>query len=696
MKKIVVFVVLASLLFLMSSCIFVSGGNSEGMVGSTYEKLENHYDFTYLGQALQELQVAVGLKNETVTERGPVTIVVGKVVGFLKSYKEKQLKKDEREKITAIFNSVDEISRELGLVSDTLEELNVKIDKNFYATMDAFLQAGVKSSVDARWNEYKTLLRRTSYDIGDANGWPSIEEMNQYANTVFTNIAALDVMTNINVIEKFITGTQDILNVYAEVLIDNFSLPPYSVEEVKEALLLLRGYYLELVSYQIKMALFMVEINQETNQLYARDRLEEILEYITVQNEIYLNVSERVASYAGVGLLNRTKHFSNSSIINTADITIYELTLENTINIRLWWTKDALKDPDALMNGIDQNNPYYTEAFNDAYEWLEEDATSGTISNLIQLPGIEHVESKLNQFNLNYYKGDPTEAGLWRITYFPESLISYIFSVKPQDSPVFTHDSVFDQNKINENLIPYCFSHYYVTLSENTPTVSVSIGAYMPEDRFYEDSEPDSGYVVQNDQYNYHWLVRSDLDFSKDKTLYNIWVWKTSLFDYDIRSLNGEDNQKQPWGITIENGVNFLKDNDVIKLYSKQYYRLIVSDWNDPGWHVYYESQKHYLTKPFFGTSIDFDTDADDAWKYTVKKKYLSFLGRIFDDEYIRFKDYYILHQKHKKTDYFLGTERINKQDENQHAVRIKHIENSYCAPNEGILNSDYYFCFTK
>ena len=90
MKKTVVFIVLASLTFLLASCIFVSGGNSEGMVGSTYEALENHYDFTYLGQALQELQVAVGLKDETATERGPVTIVVGKVVGFLKSYKEKQ------------------------------------------------------------------------------------------------------------------------------------------------------------------------------------------------------------------------------------------------------------------------------------------------------------------------------------------------------------------------------------------------------------------------------------------------------------------------------------------------------------------------------------------------------------------------------------------------------------------------------
>lgn len=681
-KKTIYFFVVCSLILLMTSCIIISGGNNKPTLGNNHEDLENHYGFTYLGEALQELQVAVGLKEETVTTRGSATMLVGKLVGFLKGYKEKQLKKDEREKITAIFNSVDEISRNLDSVSTKLDEMNATIDKNFYATMDAFLQSNVKSSVDARWNEYSKLLERTSYEIGDPKGWPSVEEMNQYANTVLTNIEQLDVMKNINEIRNFITDSQDILNAYADVLIRNLSQPPYAIEEVITALLLLRGYYLELVSYQIKMALFMVEINQEHNQLYARDRLEEILDDIAVQNEIYLCVSERVATYAGANLLNRKKTFTNSSIISLADITIYELTLENTLNIRLWWTKDGLKDPDALMNGIDQNNLYFTETYNQAYEWLE---TTEDITKAITIPGLKDVEATLNLFTLSYYGDLPTQAGLWRLTYKPEKDILYQFHFDPLDSPVFEYNSVLDYNKINRFFFPN-MPLYRFGVSDSTPVLSISIGAYMPEDRLYSFEEIDSGYSVEPDQHAYSWLLRYDMDYSPDEAVYRVWPLRDSLLSWDILSIDGARNQ--PWGILIENtGEKFLKDGHVIKLYTKHYFS------GDGYYYPETSSKNYYVKKTFIGSNLTLDSSSKDAWKYDVKKKYLSFLGRIFDDEYIRFRDYYILHHQHKKTHYFVGPFQYNILDHNDHAVRMLHFEENYCAPNQGILNSDYYSC---
>jgi hypothetical protein len=70
------------------------------------------------------------------------------------------------------------------------------------------------------------------------------------------------------------------------------------------------------------------------------------------------NMAYKVDCICGVELSNRTENFKESSSMMSADTTIYELTLRNTIDIRIWWTKGALKEPDAQMNGIDQNNLY--------------------------------------------------------------------------------------------------------------------------------------------------------------------------------------------------------------------------------------------------------------------------------------------------------------------------------------------------
>src|SRR6056297_1589603 len=336
-KKTVVFITLAALIFLMTSCIIVSGGNNQAMVGGSYEELENHYHFTYLGEMLQELQQTVGLIEPPPEERIVVTAAaVGKIVSLLSSAHASQLKKEQREQISFIADSIDDISNELALVSSTLDEINMKIDRQFYFTMDAFLVSDVKSSVDARWKEYSKLVERSHYKIGEEGGWPSVEEMNKYAQTVKANIEEIDLMTNIAEINKFITGIPYILNAYTDVLVEHLGdSPPYDLQKVTNALLLLRGYYLELVSYQIKMALFMVEVNQEDNLLYAQDNLIYILEYIDRQNEKYLQASERLAAYAGVNLLNRTENFKESSIMANADKTIYELTSRNTINVRI-------------------------------------------------------------------------------------------------------------------------------------------------------------------------------------------------------------------------------------------------------------------------------------------------------------------------------------------------------------------------
>jgi len=129
-KNAVVFIVLASLLFWLSSCIFFSGGNSEPMVGSSHEELENQFNFTYLREMLQKLQEAVGLIEPPEEERVVVAAAaVGKMVSLLSSAHASQLKKDQREKISAIADSIDDISYELDLVSSKLDEINIKIDQ---------------------------------------------------------------------------------------------------------------------------------------------------------------------------------------------------------------------------------------------------------------------------------------------------------------------------------------------------------------------------------------------------------------------------------------------------------------------------------------------------------------------------------------------------------------------------------------
>ena len=688
MKKIVVFIVLASLIFWLSSCIIVSGGNSEPMVGGSYEELENHFNFTYLGEMLQELQESVGLIEPPPEERIVVTAAaVGKMVSLLSSAHASQLKKEQREQISSIADSIDDISYELDLVSSKLDEINMKIDQQFYSTMDAFLESDVKSSVDARWNEYLSLVKRSGKKIGDDDGWPSVEEMNKYAQTVKANIEKMDLMKNIIEINKFITGAQNILNAYTDVLVDHLgNKPPYDLQKVKNAIALLRGYYLELVSYQIMLALFMVEVNQEDNLFYARDSLQYVLEYIDQQNEKYLQVSEKLAAYAGVELLNRTENFTNSSIVDFADTTIYELTLRNTINVRIWWTKDALKDPDAVMNGIGQNNLYYNEAYNQAYNWLEEAATS-TISNLIRIPGIETPQSQLNQFDMTYYNATSTKAGVWRLTYFPETLATYRFVVEPQDSPVFEHDTVLDNNKINEKLIPHCYSNYAFDVTESDPVVSISIGAYMPEDRFYSYIVEDSGNIIADNDYSLHWLMRNKMDlFPNEDAHYNVAPFHDELFlgfTYYMRSLFDPPNENI-WGIETQDSSPFLIDNSVVKIFTKQYYSLAGTHKDT--------SKTYYLKKFLTGSHASLDKNSKDAYKYTVKKKYLSFMGRIFDDAYIRYRDYFILYSNHKDTDYFLGHHTVLFGD----IQELHHYEEKRISLNKGILNSDNYFCFTE
>jgi len=67
-------------------------------------------------------------------------------------------------------------------------------------------------------------------------------------------------------------------------------------------------------------------------------------------------------------------------------------------------------------------------------------------------------------------------------------------------------------------------------------------------------------------------------------------------------------------------------------------------------------------------------------------------MGRIFDDTNIRYRDNFILYSNHKDTDYFLGHHTLLFGD----IQELHHYEEKRISLNKGILNSDYYYCFTK